>query len=102
LSNQPADLTKHTNLIIWGLYQLALLLEAVQTFSPGTSGDSLVSWGPIPCRNTDSFFWDGKYVTDVKFSSFWGSADMVNFIIPHCPVGKMQSRITFEESWYIQ
>lgn len=48
------------------------------------------------------FLGDGKYVTDVKFSSFWGSADMVNFIIPHCPVGKMQSRITFEESWYIQ
>lgn len=36
------------------------------------------------------FLGDGKYVTDVKFSSFWGSADMVNFIIPHCPVGKMQ------------
>lgn len=32
---------------------------------------------------------------DVELSSSWGGANLVKFIIPCRPVGKMQSRITF-------
>lgn len=32
---------------------------------------------------------------DVELSGSWGGADLVKFIIPCRPVGKMQSRITF-------